>query len=236
MLLAAMRRSGNYRRYPLLFFLCVLLFLSAVVETAALSPMGFSRYSMQYRAYYWANESVIQLLTFLLMMSLIYRALEGVGGRLALSLGLTITVAVILLGSLVWSGVTLANYRWMTPLSRNLSFSSALLNLVLWSALLRRRGLSGQLLMISAGLGLVTTGKAVGHSLRLISGKAVDFGNLVIVGTFLLSLLLWWYAFARLGSTPKPRRRTLQELQDAINANPALAPSESVESDRLSLT
>ena len=190
-------QSPAYRRYPILFLLCLIMLCSTVVETAAaLAPASFSfTQTEQYRLYYWINENVIQFFTFLLMISFIYRALDGIRGRVTLCLGLVTAAALILVISL--SGATFDNYRWMTPLSRNLSFCSALLNLVLWSALLRQKKREPQLLMVSAGLGLATTGKAIGHSLRRISTSAVVTGNLVIVVTTLLCLFLWWYSFSR---------------------------------------
>ena len=198
-----------YRRYPILFLLCVIMLCSSVVETAAsIAPASFSfTATEQYKLYYWVSENVIQFFTFLLMISFIHRALDGVTGQLTLCLGLVALATLILGISLGLSGVTFDNYQWMTPLSRNLSFCSALLNLVLWSALLRQKQREPQLLTVSAGLGLATTGKAIGHSLRYLSTSAVLLGNLAIVGTTLLCLFLWWYSFSRQRVVPRTPRR-----------------------------
>jgi hypothetical protein len=212
LLIGAMRRTRAHRSYPLLFTYCLLLLCASVVEVAAsLSPNGSYVVTHQYRLFYWTSENIFQFLTFLLMISFIHRALDGFRGRSAFCLILALAV-ILAVGLLVgFSGVTFSNYRWMTPLSRNLSFCSALLNFVLWSALLRQRKRDPQLLTVCAGLGLATTGKAIGHSLRKLSSSVVVFGDVLIVVTGLTCLCLWWFAFrkARTASgTPGTRRNT----------------------------
>jgi hypothetical protein len=125
--------------------------------------------------------------------------MEGVRNRLLICAGIAAGVLIASVLSVITSGSGNASLtRWMTYLSRNLSFCSALLNFVLWSALIRRRQRDPQLLLVSAGMGLDTTGKAIGHSLRWISRSAVPIGNVLIVITHLLALTLWWYSFARM--------------------------------------
>jgi hypothetical protein len=223
LLVGAMRRTGAHRRYRLLFVFCLLLLCSAVVETAAsLSPNGSFVLTQQYRLFYWTNESIFQFLTFLLMISLIHRALDGIRIRAALCLFVALAV-ILVVGTFVgFSGVTFTNYRWMTPLSRNLSFCSALLNFVLWSALLRQRRRDPQLLTVCAGLGLATTGKAIGHSLRKVSTSSVVVGDLLIVVTSLLCLYLWWYAFSKMrppdDKPSKPRKNLDASSAEDLNA------------------
>jgi hypothetical protein len=89
----------------------------------------------------------------------------------------------------------------MTVVSRDLSFCTALLNLVLWSALLRNRKRSVELLLVSGGIGLQTTAKAVGHSLRSLSLATKTPGNFIVVLGHLLCLFIWWRTFRR----PAPR-------------------------------
>src|SRR5687767_13356402 len=100
-----------YRRYPILFLLCLIMLCSTVVETAAsIAPASFSfTATEQYKLYYWTSENVIQFFTFLLMISFIYRALDGVRGRLTLCLGLVTVATLILAISLGLSGVTFDN-------------------------------------------------------------------------------------------------------------------------------
>ncbi|MBK5295364.1 MAG: hypothetical protein JJE04_27265 [Acidobacteriia bacterium] len=87
--------------------------------------------------------------------------------------------------------------KWMTALAGQLSFYSALLNFVLWTALIRSRSRSLQMLLIAGGLGLLTTGKAIGHQLRGWNQSIVPFANLFIILCHLLCLLVWWQAFVR---------------------------------------
>jgi hypothetical protein len=80
---------------------------------------------------------------------------------------------------------------FMTMLSRNLSFCSALLNIILWNSLLHYRRRDTQLLMLAAGVGIFTTGKAIGHSMRMIDRSLALAGNGVVVVSALLALGLW---------------------------------------------
>jgi hypothetical protein len=210
LVIAAMRRSSAYKRYPLVFAYCLFNLCSGVVElAAAMSPNSVALVaSRQYRDFYWTNELIGQSLIFLMMITMIYRAMEGVATRRVFCAGLTFVILLAASVSIVASGPVPGSYaRWMTVLSRNLSFCSALLNLVLWSALIRRRKRDPQLLIVSAGLGLSTTGKAIGHSLRRISPSTVMVGNLIIVATSLALLLLWWRAFSRKRLSETQRER-----------------------------
>ncbi len=175
----------------------MVVFLSSVVEMAAfLNLSGWTPSSADYASYYWGNEVIIQTLGFLLMLSLIRRAM-GASASSRVLLVVLVLLVVALSGVSVLTSRSPNPARWMTVVARNLSFFSALLNLVLWGALVRFRQGDSQLLMVSAGIGVETTGKAVGHSLRFLSRATAPAGTLLNVVSHLLCLSIWLWAFWR---------------------------------------
>src|ERR1700736_1530076 len=83
--------------------------------------------------------------------------------------------------------------RWMTSVSRNLSFCEEILNLILWALLIQRRESDYLLLMVSAGTGVQGTGEAIGHTLRLYAhhGSPIWAPNLLVYLAEILCLGIW---------------------------------------------
>jgi hypothetical protein len=156
-----------------------------------------------FRIYYWSNEVAILFLLLSLMMSLIFRGLEGVRSRWMVVGAIGVVALLVSLGSTYFEreafaqNSRLAYAMAMTVVSRNLAFYTALLNMVLWSVLLRQGVRDPQILLVSAGLGLISTGKAIGHSLRGISPQMEGLGNLAVVFTDLLCFAIWYYSFSK---------------------------------------
>jgi hypothetical protein len=188
-----MQRRSYFAIYPVLFLYVVSFLLASVAEWAIVLKV-YSMSADAYIAYYWTNEFALQTLLFLVMLSFIYRAWEGVPRRLETCAGVAILVVLGTVGSVLGSAADAPMKVWLTQLSRNLSFASALLNFLLWAALIKNRSRDSQLLLLSAGLGVVTTGKAVGHSLRALSRETQTLGNTTIVLTQLLCLAVWWWS------------------------------------------
>lgn len=190
-----MQTRGFYVRYTLLFLYVITSWLAMVVEWTAFGWENYARY-------YWTNELILQTLIFLTMMQFIYHASEDRAGRWRLVILIAAGAAGAALLSVAFysepprlaSGERHATFV-MTQLSRNLSFCSALLNLVLWNALLRAKRKDVQLLMLSAGLGVLTAGKAIGHSLRVLSKESLVLGNAFVVVSALLSFAIWFWTF-----------------------------------------
>jgi hypothetical protein len=194
LLVGFMQHRGLYRLYPFLFLHSIVLLLASVVEWTTVSQSSFANY-------YWTNEVVLQTLLLLAMLHFIYLALEADPARWR-------KVSLIGLAILIIS-FSLATFHpappreipqdrqmtyFMTLLSRNLSFCTALLNVVLWSSLLQYRRRDVQLLMLAAGTGVFTTGKAIGHSLRMLGRELASTGNGVVVVTAILALVIWTWA------------------------------------------
>ena len=111
-------------------------------------------------------------------------------------------------------GFELGGGRWPSVLTRNLSFGAVLLNFFLWQSLLKHQRMAPQLLMLSLGAGLWTTGRAIGHSLRLLHIRTG--GDAIVVLSELLSLLVWYWALSRFkASAPAASPSTQQPTSPA---------------------
>jgi len=193
----SMQRKGLYRRYPFLFLYSLVLLLAGVVEWATIKRESFA-------SYYWSNEIILQVLLLFAMLHFIFLALAADPARMrkVLLIGSAIIIVSFALATLKQTppaSVPAERHTayFMTMLSRNLSFCSALLNIILWNSLLQYRRRDSQMLMLAAGVGIFTTGKAIGHSLRMIDRSLAVTGNGVVVVSALLALALWiWTCWA----------------------------------------
>jgi hypothetical protein len=149
-------------------------------------------------ASFWMVELIRQSALFALVVAFLAEQLRYQRARRTLSY---ITV----LGAIVFWGGSLLFYRqpllnlWMTQVVRNLSFSSAMLTLILWFMLVSQRGRDMTKLLIIGGLGLQMAGEAIGQSIRQLQLSAVTFwmGNIIVVLAHFLCLAIWWQALAR---------------------------------------
>jgi hypothetical protein len=197
-ILAALSR-GAYVRYTTLTVYATGALLLSVLEAAAYVHLDVARV---WNRIYWINELILQSLIFFAVVSLIYHALEEDPKRVAKARSyLTASLLAGLLCVVIARdpGRSAHISRWMTDASRNLSFLSAVLTFVLWSALMRHRSRDYQLFMLSGAFGLQTAGKAIAHALRSLG--AVGPGNVFLICTYLASLALLAYALWRLGGS-----------------------------------
>jgi hypothetical protein len=189
--------------FPFIFLYCLSDFCFSLPQWGALLGIAQDPFAV----YYWANESVVQFLTFAVMITLIHKGLEGTPGRWIVPAAITaVVLGVLLITTIVLQQQGASTNRTMNAITRNLAFCSALSNMVLWAVLMRRRVNDWQVLLVSAGLGLLTTGKAIGISLSLIARSAVPIGNVVTVFSALLCLLIWLATFLRAKAGGQVRR------------------------------
>ncbi len=187
-------RAG--RRFPLLLVYNVAMLLATVIEIAARTSVSIGR---QFKNYYWIDYAVLELLLFLAVISLVYQATERQPNRDTTRRYLI--AGLILITAVSWfahAGPKLNEH--MTLVVRDLNFASAILDLILWSALIRQRNRERTLLLISGGLGLQFTGEAIGQSLRQLalrqrSTPIAIGGNCVLIVANMLCLYVWWQAF-----------------------------------------
>ena len=185
---------GPYRQFPGVTFYLLVLFLTSVTDMAVFLDLG--DWPQWYREYYFLNNTLRHFAGFAAVVSLIYTATADdpnkLGQRLRILLG---TLGVIGICFLLASGSTMELY--MIEATRNLSFSTVALNLVLWFSLIKTRARDARLFIVCGGLGLNMTGEAIGQSLIPVSPLAQHVGNMIAIGSHLLCLYIWWIAFRR---------------------------------------
>lgn len=200
--LNAMLRSGT-RRYWLLLLYVISLFLSTAVLMLSLSgPSGWSRDAFRF---FWVSEVVQQALVYCTIISFIHQRLSSEQTRAPLTRWLIVGAAIVLL-SILATHKTESLTTWMTPASRDLSFVATILNLILWTVLLRDPRRNQRLLMVSGGLGVQLAGSAIGQGLRVlweVSRVFATLGNIIGSITYLLSLYIIYRAFAQPDSLQK---------------------------------
>ena len=201
LIIAALLRGG-YRRFPLVFAYTIADFLATIVELP--SGLGYVRSvpwaANAYAAVYWLNETILQVLIYAVVMSLIYQATGKLRSR-------RIVRASLIAGAILFAGISFLIHRdpalnmgsFMTPWIRDLNLSSAILDLALWALLIASREKDHRLLLLSGGLGILFTGEAIGESTRDLALRSHSrgislFGNSLIMLTNLLFLYIWWQA------------------------------------------
>lgn len=194
--LSLLRRLINnaYRDCTILFlYLCALLLTTASDYAFVFKPRP-NPFNIDPSVLYYVNDFIRQSMVYVIVISLIYRALpvdlqvRGVGRWLIL-----VALAMAMLFVVIHRDARIA--RWMSNVVRNLSFLAMFLNLGLWLLLLRRRSRDRRLMALTSGLGLQMAGEAIGQSIRLLSAGLVEFGNVVLVFAHLLCLVVWARAF-----------------------------------------
>jgi len=204
LVVAALLR-GPWRRFPLVLAFSAVELVSALVQApAAIEAMGgFHPQGLPYWVTYWFGEAISQLLLYAVVVSLLYQA----GDRLRSAR--IVRVLLILAACLVAGGSFLAHFDpsvrpgvWLTPWFRDLTFTCALMDIVLWSSLLATRDRDRQLLLLSGGLGVQFAGVSIGESLRQLAmhSRSVPLsraGSWIIVGANLFRFYTWWHALRR---------------------------------------
>jgi hypothetical protein len=192
--------KGHYRRYPLFFLYCIGYFLTTAIDISV-NAAYFARIpgAKGHRVFwYWVNEGIMQTLVFALVISLIYHATKNIGPRRMVRI-------VLVAGAFLFAGISfLVHYStdlvlsaWMTPWSRDLNFSSTILDLALWAMLIGSREKDKRLLLLSGSLGIQFTSEAIGEAIRAISSGAggVMAGNVLMLAANLSVLYIWWRTF-----------------------------------------
>jgi hypothetical protein len=193
---------GPFRKYPLfLVYILGQCMVSAVVEIAYYR-VGFK--SATYRTLYWTGEVTEDMLLFLLVIACIYEALRGSALRPKAAKVLGVVVLVTL--ALPFTMLHHMNHhsrqygfftsQWFNLASQIWNFGAAIMNLVLWMALLSNRRRDPQLVTLSIGVGLATASAAVAWGARQWLAEAhrwpMDIFRTVAL---LASILLWCWAF-----------------------------------------
>lgn len=148
-----------------------------------------------YFRYYYIAEFARQTALYAVVTSLVLRVLPPSKKRGTL-IRLLVCLAIVF-----WAGSLLVHKHpmithWMNPVIRNLSFSSALANMILWLIMIASEKKDNRLLMITGALGIQMTGDAIGQSLIMQKTETIArIGQYVAVITHFICLYVWWQAF-----------------------------------------
>ena len=197
LVLAALLR-GSWRRYPIAFVYMIATTLSTVVQVAFL--WYFGQRSRQFAMAYWIADLICSSLVMLLIAHLIGRAMGGERRRDLIYWGLMAVMAAVAIASTLYlraNSQRLSWNRWMTEVARDYYFVAMLLNAWLWMTLVRLGRRDRQLYLVTSGMGLMLSGAAVAHSVRLAS-HFWGIANAFLIATYLGGLLVWRFAFQTL--------------------------------------
>lgn len=211
-------------RLPYLYAYSIILVSTVGIDlTLRIIQSRTSTSTLHVWRYYWCDDFVRQLSLFLVVISLLYVAAGNSPGTKRLRKQATVAVVVMAIASgLYFRGEPLGT--WATEVVRNVSFAVVIVNVVLWSALIRSGAPERLPLMLSAGVGLQMAGEAMGQALRS-SPMASRFpfvimiGNLILILSHILCLLTWLHALRA------DERRLAAASQRAAETQPAGDPS-----------
>ena len=189
--------EGAWRRFPVLFvYLCFTFSLSAPMSIAFLA--SGATWTQVSRSAYWILSLSMQLCGVVLLLVLTRKAGAHRPDIRRTVFLMSLAFAVVIVGSsLFYYPIAISGLpnRWMTFISRDVAFVSAIMNMVLWSFLLGNRKRDSTILLISAGLGLQCTIDAMGHAMRYFPNEVKDAGNLVISAGSILTSYVWYRMF-----------------------------------------
>lgn len=187
--------AGHLRAFPMVVAYLLCLMATTLIDIVAY--VFVATQSTAYANYYYFAELTRQSGLFSVVVSLLL-ALVPNGDQRNRLLGLITTAAVVF-----WSGSMIIHYHphvvlWMTQVTRNLSFCSALLNLTLWFMLISAEKREFRRLMLVGGLGIQMTGEAIGLSIRQMRfSEGMNFaGSMLMVLTHFACLYIWLQAFS----------------------------------------
>ena len=199
MVIAALLR-GDYRRYPFIFLYAVVDLLTTILEIqpAIAYSSATPAAKKQFAQMFWINERIMQVLVFLLVISLVYSATKHLRPRrtlLTAIIGGTVLVAAISFWAHYDPNFPGGRLRYMTPWTRDLNFCAAILDLGLWALLIGSRQKDYKLLLVTGALGIQFTGGAIGQSLRHMSPVIVAVASDFMMVANLARIYIWWQAF-----------------------------------------
>lgn len=201
LIIAALVR-GSFREYPWVFAYVIAEFLGTVIEM----PLALAYYhtrdvhlARKFALWYWGDETVQEFLILIVVISLIWHATSSARSgrtiRMALVTAVTLFAGISLV---VHYDASVPMGRWMTYWTRDLNFGAAILDMVLWAMLIAKRQKDSRILMLSAGLGIMFAGEAIGQSVRSIETHESIIGlvgSILVMITYLAFLYIWWQTF-----------------------------------------
>jgi hypothetical protein len=174
-----------------------------LIGSSALTLFDLRRTPPQHLLYshlYWTNEVLVALLLFLVVVVLTHQVTPEGQGRARIGRFLILAGAfVVFLPFLAlhpnfhpWPSA-----RWFNNTAEILNFGAAIMNLVLWGALIGSRQRDPQLFKVSAGLGVRLAGTALSYGIRhfVPAGVSNAAPNLFLMLTQIAAWLILCWAF-----------------------------------------
>jgi len=194
--------NGHARQYwTLLFYVGWELLATAALTIADLYLNGTTQsHSVSTNLYawmYWSNDVTVDLFRFTLAAVLIYKTLESPQPWLKRVL-LGVGVAIVVISALFWRDRDAQHpFAWLNSISQLINFGAAILNVVLWTAILQSKKRDTRIMAVSIGLGILVAGTAFSYGLRHFNkeGQFTAVVNLFLNLTQLLAWLIWCRAF-----------------------------------------
>jgi hypothetical protein len=194
--IAECQRRSYFRHYPFLAAFLVAQLLVTVAEMGQLMQL-YNASSGAYARIYWTGEFLTATLLLALMISFISRASEAEKYWIPWVVLVLVGAAALSWFELPAPGTPRRQGLILNEIARNLSFSTALLNVLLFRAISKFRHADLQLQLLSLGIGLWTAGRAAGQSMRLIGPDAAAGGDVLLVVAELFALAAWYVALSR---------------------------------------
>ena len=198
LLVVAALLRGEYRRYPFIFVYAVVDLLTSILEIqpSMAYDSGTPEARHHWAQMFWFNERIMQVLVFVLVISLVYSATKHLRPRRTLLTGI-ICCTVLIAAISFWAHHDPGNHvgRYMTQWTRDLNFCAAILDLGLWALLIGSRQKDYKLLLVTGALGIQFAGGAIGQSLRDMSPGIVAAASDLAMITSLARVYIWWQAF-----------------------------------------
>jgi hypothetical protein len=200
---------GAYCSYPFLLVSCLVVLIGQVSVGVAFSTAGV--HSDFYSHVYWTADVVDYFVRFLVVVTLTYRVTEGSPLRAAVGRLLPIiAIVAVVLPFVLYHPYF--NGRWFRHTSQVLNLSAAFMNLLLWTAILGRRGARDrQLLLVSVGVGITVTAMAVSYGVVQFMSSATLrwFPDMFKILSETAGSAIWCWAF---WPDPGRSRRTQHPL------------------------
>jgi hypothetical protein len=204
LVIAQLRRKA-YREYPFIFIYSLALIMTSVADAAVFADLATIPPMVYYR-----NEALRQFLLFTVVVSLMDRTMRNRPHRARVRVLLTLFALVVVLVSMYVHRDAYGPHFsvWATQVSRDVSFGSVILTLLLWVTLVSSRRRDVQLLMLTGGLGLQFTGEAISQSVRQLAihnhyRLVESVGGVAFVASHLIRLYVWREALRKTG-IPEP--------------------------------
>jgi hypothetical protein len=197
---------SSFRRYPILFAYSVVYLATTALESTVAHTIGRNR--AIYSTVYWTDEVLLDLLLFLVVISLVYQAARDNPMAAIFQKMLMAVVAAAVILPFVLLNPPYFKSHWFNGTSQMLNFGATLMNLALWTVLIGLRRKDPQLLLVSVGVGVAVTGASISYGLRqFLSPDLFWVPNLFLILTHVAGVGVWSWAF-RPGTKTRPAENT----------------------------